>query len=157
MNEETHSETSPIGDCGRAGLLLSMAADGAATPQHLAELAAHLPGCEPCRRAQAADRAVRERLRERAGAGTPSWSAGFAERTVALALREAREARGQNRMLFACAAAAVLVAVTVQLVSPFGLGGDAAPRFEPGSGETASVQEPTKVALIRLQRLQRGK
>lgn len=162
MNESTHPEAppggkplrEPVGDCGRARLLLSLANDGAATPQHRAELAAHLPGCEPCRLAQTVDLAVGERLRERAALAIPVWSEGFAERTVALALREAREARGQNRMLFACAAAAALVAVTVQLATGAG------PRFDTGAlgtGQTASVQESTKLALIRVPQLQRGK
>src|SRR5512134_3661337 len=100
----------PIGSCGRARLLLSLEADGAATPAQRAELEAHLPRCEDCRGAAAADRAVRARIAARAGLGTPAWSAGFAERTARIAVRERREARLQNRLLWACAAAAVVVA-----------------------------------------------
>ena len=133
----------PAGSCERSLLLLSLFADGAATPQQAAELEAHLPSCEPCRRAAAADVAVRRRLAERAGAPAPSWLAGFAARTVQLAAAQAREARSQNRLLWMSAAAALVVAVTVQTMT-FG-----APAVAPEGDGIASVRETTRIAFIR--------
>jgi anti-sigma factor RsiW len=137
------TEHEPTGSCERTLLLLSLSADGAATPQQLAELEAHVPSCAACRRAAAADVAVRERLAERVGAPAPSWLAGFAARTVQLAAAQAREARSQNRLLWMSAAAALVVAVTVQTMT---YGGPVSP---PAGNGTASLRETTRIALIR--------
>src|SRR6185295_803647 len=77
-NEVMNEEERPIGDCGRARLLLSLRADGAATPSQVAEIDAHLAGCEACRRAAAVDVAVRRRVADRMDAPAPAWLAGFA-------------------------------------------------------------------------------
>jgi len=142
------NETNPTGRCERIGLLLSLLADGAETPSQRAEIDAHLPGCEPCRRAVAADAAVRRRLEERVNAPAPSWLAGFAGRTVRLAISQAREARTQNRLLWMSAAAALLVAVTAQFALP-GAGPAAPPRV------TATIRETTRLAVLRPPRLTR--
>lgn len=138
------------GRCERTLLLLSLRADGAATPQQLAEIDAHLPGCAGCRRAAAADAAVAERLRARAEAPAPSWLAGFAERTAQRARVAAHEARAQNRLLWMSAAAAVVVAATVQV---------ALVRSEPaapGAEGVVTARESARLALIRAPRLHRG-
>jgi anti-sigma factor RsiW len=137
MNEKT-----PAGSCERVGLLLSLLADGAATPSQRAEIDAHLPGCETCRRAAQADAAVRRRLAERADAPAPSWLAGFAGRAARLAISQAREARTQNRLLLMSAAAALLVAVTAHFALPGGAGAAPAP-------DTAPVRETTRLAVLR--------
>jgi hypothetical protein len=125
----------PVGSCGRIALLLSLAADDAATPSQLAEIEAH-SGCDACRRAGLVDAAARRRLVERADAPAPSWLAGFAQRTAARALEEAREARSQNRMLWMSAAAAVLAAIAVQFaVKPH--------------RTTPDIHETTRLALLR--------
>ncbi len=91
--------------CERVRLLLSLAADDAATPAQTAEIDAHLPGCAACRAARGVDAAVRARF------GAPvTASSGFAERVAAAALAQRRESRAQNRFLASAAAAAVLVA-----------------------------------------------
>lgn len=149
MTEET-----PVGSCERTLLLLSLVADGAATPQQLDEVKAHLPSCPACRRAAAADAAVRVRLAERAGAPAPSWLGGFAARTAQLAAVQAREARSQNRLLWMSAAAALLAAVTVQTFTSHG---DGTPASAP---DTPSTRETTQIALIRsvqLERVREGK
>jgi anti-sigma factor RsiW len=138
MNEEP-----PPGSCERTFLLLSLSADGSATPSQSAEIDAHLPRCETCRRAAAVDLAVRRRLVERADAPAPAWLPGFTGRTVRLAQGEAREARTQNRLLWMSAAAALVVAVTVQFVTPSRDASSLA------SQDTASVRESTRLALIR--------
>jgi anti-sigma factor RsiW len=138
MNDEP-----PPGSCERIGLLLSLAADDAATPAQRAEIEAHVPKCDACRRAPAVDLAVRRRLLERADAPMPAWLDGFAGRTARIAAGEIREARAQNRLLWMSAAAALLVAVTVQFVTgPSGAS-------SPASQDTASVRESTRLALIR--------
>lgn len=138
MNDEP-----PPGSCERIGLLLSLSADGAATPSQSAEIDAHLPKCEACRRAPIVDLAVRRRLIERAGAAMPAWLEGFAGRTARLASNEIREARAQNRLLWMSAAAALLLAVTVQFIAP------SRGASSPASQDTASVRESTRLALIR--------
>jgi predicted anti-sigma-YlaC factor YlaD len=142
-------ETGP-GSCERALLLLSLRADGAATPSQLAEADAHLSACEACRRAAAADAAVAARLRERAGAPEPAWLQGFAARTSRLALATAREARSQNRLLWMSAAAALLVAATARIVLDV-------PGPAPSShDDVASARESARLALIRAPRLHRA-
>jgi anti-sigma factor RsiW len=143
MTHETPAGSGDAGRCDRALLLLSLRADGAATPQQTAELDAHLPSCSACRRAASADAAVRMRLLERADAPAPSWLAGFASRTAHLAKSQAREARSQNRLLWMSAAAAVLAAVTVHTAMPR----DPSPPAR--SDDTASVRESTRIAFIR--------
>lgn len=138
MNDEP-----PPGSCERIGLLLSLAADGAATPSQSAEIEAHLPQCATCRLAPIVDLAVRRRLAERAGAPMPAWLDGFGGRVARLAAAELREARSQNRLLWMSAAAALLVAVTVQFASA---SRDAS---SPASADTASIRESTRLALIR--------
>jgi predicted anti-sigma-YlaC factor YlaD len=143
----------PIGDCGRIGLLLSLRADGAATPQQLSEIDAHLPRCEACRRAAAADVAVRARILELSAASTgpaPAWLEGFAARTTAKAVSLAREARSQNRLLLLSAAAAALIAVTSQFAWP---GRTAAPE---SLDETAALREAARSAVMRPPRLLRN-
>jgi anti-sigma factor RsiW len=147
----TMTDDTPAGSCERTLLLLSLRADGAATPQHLAEIDAHLPACPACRRAAAADAAVRTRLAERAGAPAPSWLAGFAARTARLAAAQAREARSQNRLLWMSAAAALLVAVAVQTMTPRAPG-----ESSPANG-TASLRESTRIALIRSVQMHRDR
>ena len=107
MNE-THPP-GPHGRCDRAGLLLSLRADGAETPEQGAELDAHLAACASCRTDERADRAVGDRLRERARGVVPE---GFSAAVVAAALRDRAAAVAQNRFLRRAAAAAVLVAAT---------------------------------------------
>jgi anti-sigma factor RsiW len=141
----------PAGSCERTLLLLSLSADGAATPQQLAEIDAHLPSCASCRRAAAADAAVRSRLAERANAPAPSWLAGFAARTAQLALAQAREARSQNRLLWMSAAAALLVAVAMQTMGP------RAPDEPSPVNDTASLRESTRIALIRSVQMHRDR
>ena len=148
----------PLGSCERIGLLLSLRADGAATPSQLAEIDAHLPACEACRRAPLVDAAVARRLLARADAPAPSWLAGFAERTARVAIAQAREARAQNRLLFMSAAAAVIVAVTAQFALPGGVisrsrSGDA---FNETAAQATTVRDSTRVALLRSHRLQRA-
>jgi hypothetical protein len=132
----------PLGSCERARLLLSLSRDGAATPQHVDEIAAHVPHCDACRRAAAADEAVGARLRERAAAPAPAWLGGFAARTVARAALEAREARSQNRLLAVATAAAVLVALSVNLLTP-PAGRDA------GQSVASTRDEATRLACFR--------
>jgi anti-sigma factor RsiW len=105
--------TEPNLACRRAGLLLSLRDDGAATPQQADELDRHLATCEACRRAARADRAVGDRLRERARGGVRP---GFAAAVVAAAIRERTVAAAQNRMLRWAAAAAAFVA-TISLAA----------------------------------------
>ena len=140
----------PRGSCERIGLLLSLRVDGAATPQQLAEIDAHLPGCDACRRAAAADVAVRRRITELTAATSepaPPWLDGFAARTASRAVALAREARSQNRLLLMSAAAAVLIAVTSQFALP---GRDAVPA---SSGYTAALREAGRSAVMRPPRL----
>lgn len=137
----TIDEPSP-GACERAGLLLSLAADGAATPSQRAEIDAHLPRCEACRRALRTDAAVKARLLERADAPAPAWLPGFAQRTVARAVAQARDARTQNRLLWMSAAAAMLVAVTAQFALP---GGALSQR---SSNETETARDSARRALV---------
>ena len=146
----------PTGSCERIGLLLSLLADGAETPSQRAEIDAHLPACEACRRAAAADAAVRRRLAERADAPAPSWLAGFAGATARLAIAQAREARTQNRLLWMSAAAALLVAVTAQFALPSGAtttrrttGSD------PANAVIATARETTRIAVLRPPRFTR--
>ena len=141
----------PAGSCERVLLLLSLMADGAATPQQLAEIDAHLPSCAVCRRAAAADAAVRARLAERAGAPAPSWLAGFAARTAQLAAAQAREARSQNRLLWMSAAAALLVAVTVHTMAP-GATDEGTP-----AKDSASLRDSARIALIRSVQMHRDR
>jgi len=148
MNEDT-----PDGACERTRLLLSLEADGAATPQHRAEIEAHLPRCAACRAAREADLAVRARLAERVGATPPSWLEGFARRTADLAIAQAREARVQNRILLMSAAAAALLAVTVQFVA--GDAGLPAPANAPVTATAPVItilRDSTRVALLRAKR-----
>jgi anti-sigma factor RsiW len=92
--------------CERNRLLLSLRADGATTPDQAAELEAHLTTCAACRAAAAVDRAVGERLRERAEGEVPSgFSAGVLARVVA----ERARAAAENRFLRRAAVAAALV------------------------------------------------
>jgi predicted anti-sigma-YlaC factor YlaD len=143
----------PPGNCERIGLLLSLRADDAATPQQLAEIDAHLPGCAACRRAAAVDVAVRGRIVELTTAApgpAPAWLDGFAARTTSKAVALAREARSQNRLLLMSAAAAVLVALTAQFAWP---GRDAVPA---PSGETAALREAARSAVMRPPRLVRN-
>jgi predicted anti-sigma-YlaC factor YlaD len=128
------------GRCDRVLLLLSIDADGAATPQQVAEIQAHLPGCAACRRARAADAAVRARLLERTRAVAPAWAEGFAERTAGLAIAQAREARAQNRLLWLSAAAALAVAA----VTPAAL----ARREAALDDGTATARDSTRLALV---------
>lgn len=146
------NETNPAGSCERIGLLLSLLADGAETPSQRAEIDAHLPGCAACRRAAAADAAVRRRLAERADAPAPSWLAGFAATTARLAVAQAREARTQNRLLWMSAAAALLVAVTAQFALPTGA---PAARNADTAPDTATVRETTRLVVVRPPRLNR--
>ena len=148
--DETMNEPPPTASCERAGLLLSLRIDASATPSQLSELDAHLPGCHVCRRAAAADAAVRRHAAERVVAPEPSWLAGFAGRTARLALAQAREARAQNRLLWMSAAAALFIAVTAQFVLPGGVAANRAP------ADTASVRESTQFALIHAQRPDRA-
>jgi len=135
----------PDGRCERIGLLLSLRADDAATPQQIAEIDAHLPGCESCRRGAAVDAAVRARLVERVSPAPPAWLDGFAARTAEKAVVVRREARAQNRLLWMSAAAAALVAVTAQ----FAWRGEGASP----AAETASVREAARSAVMRPPRL----
>lgn len=151
MTHETPAGSCAAGRCDRILLLLSLMADGAATPQQLAEIGAHLPGCADCRRAAAADAAVRSRLAERADAPAPPWLSGFAARTAQLALTQAREARSQNRLLWMSAAAALLVAVAVQTMAP------GAPDGPSPVDDTASLRESTRIALIRSVQMHRDR
>jgi anti-sigma factor RsiW len=157
-NETSVANEPPSGSCGRIGLLLSLSADDAATPQQLAEIDAHLPRCEACRRAAAADLAVRRRFVELTGASSgpaPPWLDGFAARTASRAVALAREARSQNRLLMMSAAAALLVAVTAQFAWP---DRGAAPSAPPG--EAAVPREAARSAVMRpplLDRIQEGK
>src|SRR5262245_23075807 len=148
----TMKNETPAGSCERTLLLLSLLADGAETPQQRAEVEAHLPSCPACRRASAADAAVRARLLERADAPAPSWLAGFAARAANLAAVQAREARSQNRLLWMSAAAALLAAVAVHTMLP------AAPddRNPPGN-DTASLRQSTRIALIRSVQMHRDR
>ena len=154
------NETTPAGTCERIGLLLSLLADGAETPSQRAEIDAHLPGCAACRRAVAADAAVRSRLAERADAPAPSWLAGFAAATARLAVAQAREARTQNRLLWMSAAAALLVAVTAHFALP---GAGPAPATNGGTTANAvisnavinTVRDTTRLAVLRPPRLNR--
>jgi len=99
--------------CARVRLLLSLALDDAATAPQRDEIDAHLPGCADCRAAADADRLVRARLAE--PAVVPE---GFRRRVLAAAVRRAREARAQNRLLLAGAAAAAFLAVVTAVVGP---------------------------------------
>ncbi|MCE9635910.1 MAG: hypothetical protein K8T90_09410 [Planctomycetes bacterium] len=98
--------------CARSGLLDSLRSDGAATPDQLAELAAHHAACAACRGqhlvAARVDRAVGDRLRRRAAGSVPS---GFAGAVVAAAVAQRAQALAENRFLRRAAAAAVLVAL----------------------------------------------
>jgi anti-sigma factor RsiW len=148
------TEANDTGRCQRIGLLLSLLADGAETPPQRAEVDVHLPRCEACRRAAAADAAVRRRLEERVNAPSPSWLDGFAARTVRLAISQAREARTQNRLLWMSAAAALLVAVTAQFALPPGA---PAPRSAVNADTAvAGVRETTRLAVLRPPRLTRN-
>ncbi len=149
MTEHEPAGSCAAGRCDRILLLLSLCADGAETPQQLAEIKAHLPSCAACRRAAAADAAVRARLAERADAPAPSWLAGFAARTVQLAAAQAREARSQNRLLWMSAAAALLVAVAVQTMTI------SAPDAPSRDNDSASLRESARVPLIRAAQLNR--
>lgn len=142
MNDEP-----PPGSCERIGLLLSLRADDAATPQQFAEIDAHLPGCEACRRAAAADVAVRRRLVQLSttdAAAAPAWLDGFAERTTVRARALAREVRAQNRLLLTSAAAALLLAVTAQFATSDRV---AAPVSE--GGEIAALRAAARSAVMR--------
>ncbi len=144
------SEEPPVGTCARTALLLSLRADGAATPSQLAEIDAHLPGCDACRRCAAVDVAVHGRLAELAAdadVATFPWLDGFARRTASRAVFLAREARAQNRLLWMSAAAAALVAATAQFVDP-GRSASPAPNVE-----SASIREAARSAVMRLPRL----
>jgi anti-sigma factor RsiW len=147
---DDHLPDAPAGSCERIGLVLSRLADGAETPSQRAEIDAHLPSCETCRRAALADAAVRRRLEERTNAPAPKWLDGFAGRTARLALAQVREARVQNRLLWMSAAAALLVAVTAQFALP-----GAAPTDAPSPAESATVRETTRLAVLRPPRLTR--
>lgn len=129
------------GRCDRAALLLSLRADGAATPGQQAELDAHLAACESCRTDERADRAVGDRLRERARGDVPE---GFSAAVVAAALRDRAAAVAQNRFLRRAAAAAVLVAAT-------SLGLHALDR-RAGTGDgtpSASARDSARAAVVR--------
>lgn len=136
--------TSPEHDlrCERGGLLLSLRTDGAATPEQVRELETHLAACGSCRRAAAVDRAVGDRLRERAEGAVP---AGFTARVVAAAIAQRAAAAAQNRFLrwTTAAAAAVLCAAVCwdDVVGP--------PRPAPRDPAVSDARAAARHAVVR--------
>ena len=137
---EDNSPRPPDLACERAGLLLSLRNDAAATPDQLRELDEHLVACAACRRTVGVDGAVGERLRERAAGAVPD---GFAVRVVAAAIAERAAAAAQNRFLRRIAAAAVFV-LAVAGGSTFLRGGR--PNGD-GTG-VASARDISRIAVI---------
>jgi anti-sigma factor RsiW len=116
--------------CERVRLLLSLRADGAATPDQTAEADAHVAACDGCRAAAAVDRAVTARLGERIDERVP---AGFSASVVAAAIAQRARAAAENRFLRRTAAAAAIVCAVAGGAIVFG--GPAAP----GGSDTASA------------------
>ncbi len=146
----------PETPCERARLLLSLHVDGEATEPQRAELAAHLAACAPCRRAEAADLAVRTRLLERAEAGGRSARfAGLAGRVIELAGRRRIDERSQNRLVVFAAAASVLAAATIAALLP---GPDASTREGTGVASARhDARESTRLALLARGREREGR
>ena len=131
--------------CERAKLQLSLRADGAATPEQLRDLDAHLGACAECAREaapfDATARAVGDRLRERADGPVP---AGFSARVVAALIAERAAAAAQNRILRWAAAAAVFV-LAVSAGSTFLRGDRARADGDPGID---SARAAARVAVL---------
>ena len=137
--------------CRRVLLLVSLGADGAATPEQTREIDDHLPSCAACRRAAAADRATGDRLRERAEGAPP---AGFSARVTAAAIAQHAAILAENRFLRRAAIAAVLVAgisvgATFAGRRPIGAGGDSVASAGAGGDFIASARDVTRSAVIR--------
>lgn len=129
--------------CERAGLLLSLAADAAATPAQAAELADHLGVCGRCRADARVDAAVRARLAAR---GTETVAPGFAARVAAAlpSVRSAAQRAAQDRFLrFAAAAALVVAVVSGTTVAARRSGAPSGP------GAAADPRDLTHWALVR--------
>jgi anti-sigma factor RsiW len=113
MNHRTPSDESGS-YCDRVRLLLSMTVDGEATPDQRSEAEAHAKLCGDCRSARAADLAVRTHFDVALAALPGGVLVSTVGRLVALDIRATRSV---NRFLMVSAAAAVLVALTVGMLS----------------------------------------
>lgn len=132
--------------CERAGLLLSLERDGAATPDQARELAEHLAECAPCRADRVTDVAVSARLRVVARVGRDAGvPAGFSARVVAAAVASRAAAAAENRFLRIAAAAALFVAITAG--GFLATRGHDVPRASERAAGVESARQITRVAV----------